>query len=96
MLILKSAKKALRSSLKKRQVNLKIKKRLKKYVSLFKKNPTKKSLSQAFSILDKAAKKKVIKKQKASRLKSRFSAFLKRNLQKTKTAGTNKSPKKKI
>lgn len=73
MPILKSAKKALRSAARKRLVNLSIKKNLKQAIAGFKKKPTLKKLSLVFSALDKAVKKKVIAKNKASRLKSRLS-----------------------
>jgi len=78
MPILKSAKKALRSAKRKRAVNLKIKKNLKEVLRNFKKNPTAKKLSLVFRVLDKAAKKKVIAKNKASRLKSRLSKRVKK------------------
>jgi len=76
MPISKSAKKALRSSQKKRIKNLRIKKAYKLVLKKLTKAKSKEQpilLSQAFSALDKAAKKKVIHPNKAARLKSRLS-----------------------
>jgi small subunit ribosomal protein S20 len=79
MPITRSAKKALRQSLKKRAHNLfyknKIKALLKKVKSLVlekKIEEAKKLLPQIYKILDKAAKEKVIKKNTAARKKSRI------------------------
>lgn len=77
MPILKSAKKALRAAARKRVVNLRIKKNLKKVLGDFKKKPTQKKLSLVFSALDKAVKKKVTARNKAGRLKSRLAKRLK-------------------
>lgn len=76
MPITSSAKKALRRDKRKTKINLKVKKVFKKAVADFKKKPTAKTLSTAFSRLDKAAKKKVIHKNKAARLKSRLTKLL--------------------
>ena len=76
MPILKSAKKALRVAGRKRLVNLRIKKNLKKTLGDFKKKPAAKKLNLVFSVLDKAVKKKVIAKNKANRLKSRLTKRL--------------------
>jgi small subunit ribosomal protein S20 len=79
MAITKSAKKALRQSLRRKARNLvykdKIKNLLKKVrnlVSQKKIEEAKKLLSQVYKALDKAAKKGVIKKNTASRKKSRI------------------------
>ena len=84
MPITQSAKKALRSSAKKRIINDRIKKAMKeavKKVTKFakEKNPTeaKKSLAAAYSAIDKAAKKGVIKKNNASNKKSGLSRLAK-------------------
>ena len=68
MPIKKAAKKALRSSRKKYEHNQEIKKSLKKAI----KKTDEKNIGTTFSMLDKAAKKNVIHKNKASRLKSRL------------------------
>lgn len=84
MPITKSAKKALRGSLAKKAVNDRKKKALKesiknieKLVKEKKKDEAKKLLSTAYSVIDKAAKKGVIKKNNASRKKARLSKITK-------------------
>lgn len=84
MPITKSAKKALRSSAKKRSVNDRNKKIIKesiknieKLVKEKKKDEAKKLLPKAYSAIDKASKKGVIKKNNASRKKSRLSRITK-------------------
>lgn len=76
MPVTKSAKKALRKEGRRRAVNLKIKKGLKEAIVKFKKNPTSKNLGKAASALDKAAKKKVIHKKTAARLKSKLAKMI--------------------
>lgn len=79
MPIIKSAKKALRSSLRKREGNIERKDDLKRSLKDFKKVPTPEALSKAYQALDKAAKKGIIKKNTASRKKSRLATLLKKN-----------------
>lgn len=83
MPITKSAKKALRQSLRRKKRNLvyknKIKNLTKKVRSLIsqnKKNEAESLLPQLYQILDKAAKKGVIKKNTASRKKSRMTQLI--------------------
>ena len=83
MAITKSAKKALRSSKTKRKRNIgrgnKLKKLLKEAQVLIKENKkeeAKKLLPSIYKALDKAAKTNLIKKNKASRKKSRISKAL--------------------
>ena len=78
MPILKSAIKKLRQAKVKTVANRKKKDALKKVVDEFKKKPSQKALSGAFSSLDKAAKSGVLHKRKAARLKSRLAARLAR------------------
>jgi small subunit ribosomal protein S20 len=75
----KSAMKAMRQSIKRRVRNTKVKetykgavKDLKKLITAAKKTETAEALKKAMSALDKAVKKNVIHKNKASRLKSRL------------------------
>jgi small subunit ribosomal protein S20 len=82
-MITKSAKKAYRQNLQRREKNLKRKNDLKKVIKAYKKavssgNPeeAKSQLSAVYKKLDKAAKVNLIKKNKSSRLKSRLSALL--------------------
>jgi len=77
MPITKSAKKALRSSKRKRIVNLKIKKNTRQSVSAFTKKPTAGNLKKAISAIDKAVKKKIMPANTANRQKSKLSKLLK-------------------
>jgi len=86
MPITQSAKKALRSSDRKRVVNIRRKKSIegavKNVKKLIAKGETKAvsgALSLAYKALDKAAKNGLIKKNAASRKKSRLAAFAKRS-----------------
>ncbi len=86
MPITTSAKKALRQSLKRRERNLVYKNKIKKLIKevrtlvLEKKiEEAKKLLPQVYKTLDKAAKKGVIKKNAASRSKSRVTKLVNKN-----------------
>lgn len=72
MPIIKSAKKKLRQDKKRQARNLIVKKKYKEALKVAQKKPTKKNLKQAFSIIDKAAKKGIIHKNKAARLKAKL------------------------
>ena len=78
----KTAKKALRQNAKRRATNAKNKKSLREAIKGFKKlaeadkEKAKKELSAIYKKLDKSAKTKLIKKNKASRLKSRLTKSL--------------------
>lgn len=74
MPITNSAKKTLRRDKRRTAVNKRIRKKLKEAIKKARQKPTKKNLSQATSVLDRAAKKKVIHKNKANRLKSRLTS----------------------
>lgn len=83
MPITKSAKKALRQSLRRKNHNLFYKKqikflinKIKKLISEKKNEEAKKLLPSLYKILDKAAKEKVIKKNTASRKKSRITKLI--------------------
>lgn len=85
MPVTKSAKKALRKSLKNRAHNLiyknKIKfiqKQIQKAIMNKNKNDMIKKLREFYKIVDKAAKKNVIKKNKAAKLKSRLAKMVNR------------------
>lgn len=77
MPVTKTAKRALRGSVKKMSVNKIILSKLDKALGLAKKTKTKKNIEMAISLTDKAAKKRVIHKNKAARIKSRLSNLLK-------------------
>jgi len=72
MPITKSAKKKLRKDKKREAENLKLKKSFKKSVKITRLNPSKKNLTEASKVVDKAAKKGIIHKNKAARIKSRL------------------------
>lgn len=82
MPITTSAKKALRQNIRRRERNLKKKKKLKEVIKEYKKasdasqGEAVKILPKVYKALDKAAKTKLIKKNKAARLKSRLSKLL--------------------
>jgi len=76
MPILKSAIKKLRRDRRAAGANRKIKDRARAAVRAARKKPTKVLLSKASSALDKAAKKGIIHKNKAARLKSRLAALV--------------------
>jgi len=96
----KSAKKAVRSSYRKKLHNLRWKKRIKtavkNFTDLIKSAATSedlnKSLSMAQKALDKAAKKNVIHKNKANRLKAKLAVKLNSNAKST-ASKTSKSTK---
>jgi small subunit ribosomal protein S20 len=84
MPVTKSAKKALRQNIRRRKRNLQRKAELKSVIKQYKKliaagekEKAKEYLSQVYKKLDKAAKVGLIKKNKASRLKSRLNKLLK-------------------
>lgn len=76
MPVTKTAKRALRGSNKKGEVNKIIMSRLDKALRLAKKTKTKKSIGTAISFTDKATKKRVIHRNKAARIKSQLSKLL--------------------
>lgn len=78
MPITASAKKALRQNIRRRKKNLAQKKILKEAVKSYKKSPSAELLAKAYRALDKAAKTNLMKKNRASRLKSRLSKLLAR------------------
>jgi len=85
MPIIKSAKKALRSSLRKRVFNLRrqdtmrdLVKKVRKNITLGNKDAAQALMSQAYQAIDKAAKGGVIKANTASRKKSRLTAALRK------------------
>ena len=80
---IQSAKKALRQNIKRRKANVKKKTELKSVIKQYKKlvsenkEEAKKYLSQVYKKLDKSAKVNLIRKNKASRVKSRLSRLVK-------------------
>jgi ribosomal protein S20 len=76
MPVTKTAKRALRSSKKKAKVNSSILSTLEIAIRVAKKSATAKNIQKVFSLTDRAAKSKVIHKNKAARVKSTFSKKL--------------------
>lgn len=102
MPVLKHAKKKLRQDKKRTADNLKIRESFKKLIKKAKANPTSEAISAAVSSIDKAAKKNIIHKNKAARLKAALSKAgtekqVKTEVKKTTKAGkpTKKTSKKK-
>ncbi len=98
MPITKSAKKALRQNLKRKRENLiykrKMKSLLKEVKNLVSQKKTKEAkeiLSQVYKILDKSAKRGIIKKNTASRKKSRIVKLIKGGGMRTKIPTPNRS-----
>jgi small subunit ribosomal protein S20 len=83
MPVTKQARKKLRQDARREQKNDSLRSKLKKTVKNTRKSPSVKTLSAAAKIIDKTAKKNVIHKNKAARLKSR--------LAKLASLGTSKS-----
>mgnify|MGYP001035465932 CR=1 FL=1 len=73
MPVTKSAKKALKQGIRRGKENDKTRRAYKSAIKKFKKEPTLKNLSWAYSKIDRAAKKNVIHKNKAARLKAQLS-----------------------
>lgn len=76
MPILKNAKKDLRVSHRKAEVNNKVRSRLKTFTDAFKKTPSDKALSGAFSAIDRAVKGKILHKNTAARRKAQLAKML--------------------
>lgn len=77
MPVTKQARKKLRKDQRREKQNLKVKEGFKKAVKNTRKSPTDKKLSEATKVIDKAAKKGIIHKNKAARIKSRLSKLSK-------------------
>lgn len=77
MPVTKTAKRALKGSTQKRAVNILITAKLEAAVRLARKGKSKEKIIEAISLADQAAKKKVIHKNKAARIKSKLSKLIK-------------------
>ena len=73
MPVTKSAKKALKQGIRRGKENDRTRRAYKLAIKKFKKEPASKNLSLAYSKIDRAAKKNVIHKNKAARLKAQLS-----------------------
>lgn len=76
---IKSAKKKLKQDRTKTKRNLKYEHLIERAIKEVKKKKDQGSLKKVYSIIDKAAKKKIIHRNKAARLKSRISKLAKKN-----------------
>ena len=94
MPVTKTAKRALRGSKRKAQVNKLIFAKLERAVRLAKKAKGAEKIIAAISLADRAVKKRVIHKNKASRIKSTLSKLLPKTSAKTKSSKKKASKKK--
>ena len=89
MPVTKTAKRALRSSKKKALINRVLKSRLEIAIRLAKKEKSEKTIKEAISLTDRAAKRKIIHRNKAARIKSGLSMLLpKKSLKNPKKSST--------
>lgn len=96
MPVTKTAKRALRSSKKKESVNKLIVSRLEAAIRVATRGKVAEKIRSAMSLADRAAKKKIIHKNKAARLKSQLSKLLpKTSAKKVAKSPAKKSSKKK-
>ena len=77
MPVIKSAKKKLRQDRKREKTNNLLRKTFRDAVKEARKSKTAEKIKKAVKLVDKAAKKKLIHKNKAARIKSRLSKFIK-------------------
>ncbi|KKU63900.1 MAG: 30S ribosomal protein S20 [Candidatus Amesbacteria bacterium GW2011_GWA1_47_16] len=68
----------LRADVRKNKVNISIRQTLREAVSQMRKKPTNSALKKVFATADRAAKSRVIHRNKASRLKSRLSKLVRK------------------
>ena len=95
MPIIKSAKKAARQSVKRRNNNQQIKKVIRAALKEFRANPTADNMKKVQSEYDKAVKKGLIKKNTASRRKAKLAVFAKAaGVKNTAAAKKTAAPKK--
>lgn len=95
MPVTKSAKKALKRDLRNQRLNERIRRLYKEAVKHFRAQPTLENLRKATSALDRAAGKRVIHKNKASRLKSRLAKLLPKALESRKQKAEDRTGKRK-
>lgn len=96
MPVIKSAKKKLKQDKKRTLVRAKTEVVLKDAVKKAVASPTAKNVSAAESLLDKAAKKHIIHRNKAARVKSRLARLLSPKKSESKTEAKAETPKAKV
>lgn len=94
MPVTKTAKRALRVSARKANINTLILSKLEIAISAAKKGKKVEKIINAISLADRAAKKKVIHKNKAGRIKSTLSKLLPKKVSKAKAVKPKKATKK--
>ena len=94
MPVTKTAKRALRGSKRKTEVNKLIKAKLEIAIRVARKSKSKVKVVNAISLTDKASKKHIIHKNKAARIKSTLSKLLPKSESKTKVKKPSKTVKK--
>jgi small subunit ribosomal protein S20 len=94
MPVTKTAKRALRASKRKAEVNRAILTKLEIAIRLAKRTKSKKSILDAISLTDKAAKKRVVHKNKAARIKSSLSSLLPKTRSKKTKSSKKRATKK--
>ena len=95
MPVTKSAKKKLKVDRKRASANKKVRTLVEITIKKAEKTPTPRSVQNAFSVIDKAVKNKIIHKNKGSRIKSRLSKLIRGKIkaEKVQTAKAKKSKK---
>lgn len=93
MPIIASAKKKMRQDKKRRLTNLKVLNELKETILQAKKTPSAEALKRAYSAISRAAKKKILHKNKAARLKSRLAKKISQEKPPAKTVPVKKEKK---
>lgn len=91
MPVIKSAKKKLRQDRRKTLQNKSLENFFKKMVKIAQKKPSKENIQKAVSVVDKAAKKNIIHKNKAARIKSSLSKLIVKKPQSPKTKQVKKT-----
>lgn len=95
MPVTKTARRALRSSKRKEAINKQIRGSLEAAIRIAKKKKGMKNISAAISLVDRAAKKNLIHKNKAARIKSTLSKLLPRQAKGSKKPNAKKTSVKK-
>lgn len=91
MPVIKSAKKKLRQDKKRTLENKRLRNLFQKVVKKAKKNPTESNFRNAVKVIDKTAKKRIIHKNKAARIKSALSKLLSKKTKSKKQISSKKA-----
>ncbi len=77
MPVIKSAKKALKQSIKKKDLNDQLRRNIREAIRVIRKTPSQETLTSVYSALDRAAKQHILHKNRVARLKSNYSRLVK-------------------